>query len=94
MAACPVRNRQLGVERESDRNGLSNSPPAIIAFIDRLIAFIPQLIGFFQNDSAFTLLTQLLCSWTAARIGGADRPGRTVLDEFAARLDDVTHQGE
>jgi hypothetical protein len=31
---------------------LSNCPPAIIAFTDRLIALIPQLITFFQTDNA------------------------------------------
>jgi hypothetical protein len=47
-------------------------PPAIIAFI-------PQLIAFFQKNPTTK------CSVLFEQI---------VLDEFAARLDEVTHQGE
>jgi hypothetical protein len=47
-----------------------------------------------RHDSAFTLLTRLLSSWTKKTTPNNIGVERIILNEIAVWLDDVTHQGE
>jgi hypothetical protein len=47
-----------------------------------------------RRDSTFLLLTRVLSSWTGHQQHNHIGVERIILNEFAARLDNVTHHGE